>query len=140
MFFNFKPVSHFHSPFMFLFGANGELSGSQSGWRVYSPSPRANGSNDFVRPRESARGRTNRARRSAQLAVRARTARPNGVISRRVFAVGWIKLLGRHLGRAVTPIQSGRHEAPSSAADFACVSRRPVHASPGASSARTLLV
>ena len=57
---------------------NGELSGSQSGWRVYSPSPRANRSNDFVRPRESARGRTNRARRSAHLAVRSRAARPNG--------------------------------------------------------------
>ncbi len=61
---------------------NGELSGSESGWRVYSPRPRANGSNDFVRPRESARGRTNRARRSAQLAVRARAARPNEKISR----------------------------------------------------------
>ena len=62
---------------------NGELSGSESGWRVYSPSPRANGSNDFVRPRESARGRTNRARRSAQLAVRARAARPNALNQRR---------------------------------------------------------
>ncbi|MCX5855774.1 MAG: hypothetical protein NTZ24_14595, partial [Deltaproteobacteria bacterium] len=26
---------------------NGELSGSPSGWRVYSPSPRAKGSNDL---------------------------------------------------------------------------------------------
>lgn len=38
----------------------------------------------FVRPRESARGRTNRASRHAQLAVRARAARPNVEISRSV--------------------------------------------------------
>ena len=72
---------HFASPLC----PNGELSGSESGWRVYSPSPRANGSNDFVRPRESARGRTNRARGSAQLAVRARAARPNAANQPRGF-------------------------------------------------------
>ena len=56
------------------------MSGSQSGWRVYSPSPRANALERFIRTRESARGRTNRASGSAQLAVRARAARPNNLI------------------------------------------------------------
>jgi len=47
----------------------------------------------FVRPRESARGQTNRASADAQLAVRARAARPYAEISRSA-AIGWIAFVG----------------------------------------------
>jgi len=47
----------------------------------------------FVRPRESARGRTNRASANAQLAVRARAARPYEEISRSAASgcIGFVK-------------------------------------------------
>jgi hypothetical protein len=57
---------------------NGELSEIPAGWHACMPRPTGFALERFVRTRESARGRTNRASATAQLAVRARAARPYG--------------------------------------------------------------
>jgi len=60
-----------------FFTYNGELSEIPAGWHACMPRPTGFALERFVRPRESARGRTNRASAYAQLAVRSRAARPN---------------------------------------------------------------
>jgi hypothetical protein len=60
---------------------NGELSEITAGWHACMPRQTGFALERFIRPRESARGRTNRASANARLAVRARAARPYVLIT-----------------------------------------------------------
>ena len=73
---------------------NGELSEMPAGCHACMARPMGFALERFVRPRESARGRTNRASANAQLAVRARAARPYVLISGGWQAVRCICWLG----------------------------------------------